>query len=190
MAFSSPPSSQIVKLRHTRVAELRAARTAFAVARWRTVHVASRCLPVGLPTRHHARVSGSPAGSANRLSAHLLEWPLKALGVDDDPETIHRIAFITAFATISLSGTSGKSASSRPNLAALRKPEAMPLRIAAPPVRFLLADVSVHLDTQRQRRRCAAWLFGLGNEGGHSLMRCRTRSKQLRSDPAHVALGG
>ncbi len=153
----------IVKLRHTRVAELSRlhgvrGRLLATVHRNLDAYLSACQLGITLASLGLGWV-GEPA------FAHLLELPLKALGFDDDPETIHKIAFITAFATISyLHIVLGELA---PKSAALRKPEAMSLWTAAPLFVFYWAMypfIWVLNDSANRVLR----LFGLGNEAGHS----------------------
>lgn len=118
----------IVKLRHTRVEELRRLH-GFRGRILATVHhnldaYLSACqLGITLASLGLGWV-GEPA------FASLLERPLAAMGLDDDPESVHLVAFVIAFATISyLHIVIGELA---PKSAALRKPEAMSLWTAVP----------------------------------------------------------
>lgn len=118
----------IVKLRHTQVQELSRmhglrGRILGIVHRNLDSYLSACQLGITLASLGLGWV-GEPA------FARLLEGPLKLLGVDDDPESIHLIAFITAFAVISyLHIVIGELA---PKSAAIRKPEVMSLWTAAP----------------------------------------------------------
>lgn len=118
----------IVKLRHTRVEELRRLHglrgRILAKVHYKLDAYLSACqLGITLASLGLGWV-GEPA------FASLLERPLAAMGLDDDPASVHLIAFIIAFATISyLHIVIGELA---PKSAALRKPEAMSLWTAVP----------------------------------------------------------
>lgn len=118
----------IVKLRHTRVEELRRlhgfrGRILSLVHKQLDAYLSACQLGITLASLGLGWV-GEPA------FARLLEAPLRALGLDEDPDTVHTIAFIFAFGTISyLHIVVGELA---PKSAALRKPEAMSLWTAVP----------------------------------------------------------
>ncbi|MDP9140526.1 MAG: hemolysin family protein [Pseudomonadota bacterium] len=152
----------IVKLRHTRVAELSRlhgvrGRLLATVHRNLDSYLSACQLGITLASLGLGWI-GEPA------FAHLLELPLQALGFDDDPETVHQIAFVVAFATISyLHIVLGELA---PKSAALRKPEAMSLWTAAPLFLFYWAMypfIWVLNDSANRVLR----LFGLVTESGH-----------------------
>lgn len=118
----------IVKLRHTRVEELRRAhglrgRLLATVHRHLDAYLSACQLGITLASLGLGWI-GEPAFAA------LLEAPLTALGLDDDPAKVHLIAFVVAFAAISyLHIVIGELA---PKSAALRKPETVSLWAAAP----------------------------------------------------------
>lgn len=118
----------IVKLRHTRVEELRGlhglrGRVLAKVHQNLDAYLSACQLGITLASLGLGWV-GEPA------FARLLETPLAAMGLDDDPETVHTIAFIFAFGTISyLHIVVGELA---PKSAALRLPEQMSLWTAVP----------------------------------------------------------
>jgi CBS domain containing-hemolysin-like protein len=117
----------IVKLRHTRVAQLKQQHGWVGVILARVhgkldAYLSACQLGITLASLGLGWV-GEPA------FARLLEMPLAALGVSD-PQVIHTIAFITAFAIISfLHIVVGELA---PKSAAIRKPEAVSLWTAVP----------------------------------------------------------
>jgi CBS domain containing-hemolysin-like protein len=118
----------IVKLRHTRIEELRRlhgvrGRVLALVHKRLDVYLSACQLGITLASLGLGWI-GEPA------FARLLETPLQMLGIDNDPETIHAIAFVVAFATISyLHIVVGEQA---PKSAALRKPELISLWTAVP----------------------------------------------------------
>lgn len=118
----------IVKLRHTRVEELERVNgirgKILAKVHQRMDAYLSACqLGITLASLGLGWI-GEPA------FARLIEVPLGMMGLDNDPATIHTIAFIFAFGTISyLHIVVGELA---PKSAALRKPEAMSLWTAIP----------------------------------------------------------
>lgn len=118
----------IVKIRHTRVEELARlhglrGRLLDVVHRNLDSYLSACQLGITLASLGLGWV-GEPA------FATLLEVPIAAMGLDSDPASVHLIAFILAFATISyLHIVIGELA---PKSAALRRPEAMSLWTAAP----------------------------------------------------------
>ena len=118
----------MVKLRHTRVEELRRLHglrgRILSVVHQNLDSYLSACqLGITLASLGLGWV-GEPA------FATLLEVPIKAMGLDNDPDTVHTIAFIFAFGTISyLHIVVGELA---PKSTAIRLPEATSLWTAIP----------------------------------------------------------
>ncbi|MDB5985608.1 MAG: corC1 [Nevskia sp.] len=127
-AFFVAAEFAIVKLRHTKVEELRRmhglrGRILATVHRQLDAYLSACQLGITLASLGLGWI-GEPAFAA------LLETPLAALGLDRNPETEQSIAFVLAFATISyLHIVVGELA---PKSVALRKPEAVSLWTAAP----------------------------------------------------------
>ncbi|TAM22863.1 MAG: HlyC/CorC family transporter [Nevskiaceae bacterium] len=152
----------IVKLRHTRVEELRKlhgfrGRILALVHQKLDAYLSACQLGITLASLGLGWV-GEPA------FASLLEAPLKLIGWDDDPEAIHGIAFVLAFGTISyLHIVLGELA---PKSAALRKPEAMSLWTAVPLYVFYWCMFPFIWGLNAS----ANWILrraGLGEGGGH-----------------------
>ncbi|PTU31023.1 HlyC/CorC family transporter [Stenotrophobium rhamnosiphilum] len=118
----------IVKLRHTRVEELKRVngirgRILAKVHQRMDAYLSACQLGITLASLGLGWI-GEPA------FARLIEVPLAMMGLDNDPATVHTIAFIFAFGVISyLHIVVGELA---PKSAALRKPEAMSLWTAIP----------------------------------------------------------
>jgi len=152
----------IVKLRHTRVEELRKlhgfrGRILSLVHQKLDAYLSACQLGITLASLGLGWV-GEPA------FASLLETPLRLMGWDDDPETVHGIAFVFAFGTISyLHIVLGELA---PKSAALRKPEALSLWTAVPLYLFYWAMFPFIWGLNAS----ANWILrvaGLGEAGGH-----------------------
>ena len=118
----------IVKVRHTRVEELSAihglrGRVLLTVHQHLDAYLSACQLGITLASLGLGW-AGEPA------FARLLEIPLKAMGWDANPEAVHLVAFVFAFATISyLHIVLGELA---PKSAALRMPETLSLWTALP----------------------------------------------------------
>lgn len=162
-AFFVAAEFAIVKLRHTRVEELARINglrgRVLALVHQRMDAYLSACqLGITLASLGLGWI-GEPA------FAQLLETPLAALGLGDDPATVHGIAFACAFGTISyLHIVVGELA---PKSAALRRPEAMSLWTALPLYLFYW----LMYPFIRGLNASANWMLrrvGLGEAGAHA----------------------